>query len=156
MSKASLLIAIVVLCAVAPASASAGVPELCRLVPMKQLARPAGVKRLAIRGDENQYGNAPGVLCQFTKGRVLVAASRVLTEPSDAAARTEFQSELDALTNESRHPIHGAWNDARYIGTEGILVLKGQHIFELDYPAPKVRATRAQLHRMAAIAAAKL
>jgi hypothetical protein len=158
MFRASLAVVIAMLAvAVGVANAGAATSPFCRLIPMKELAKPAGAKTLSVRSTSLAQGGATAIVCEFRASGRFVVTTRVLTEPSAAKAQTEFRSEVKNDPTASSHSVHGgAWNDARYIGRKGIIVLRGRRIFNLTYLGTTTHVTRTALRRMAARAVAQI
>ncbi|WCB96759.1 hypothetical protein DSM104299_05527 [Baekduia alba] len=137
-----LLCALLGALALTTTTASAGVSKQCKLLSPADVGRPVGMKHLSLRGVTTSNPSLTGVkgrlvLCDFRYPSTgTVASSSVATLPSAGAARKEFSAQVH---REQRQPglktrkLSGPWDDAYWLGHDGILVLKGRYIFHLQY-----------------------
>jgi hypothetical protein len=148
-------------------TASAGVSKYCKLLPGSAIARPvraANVRTSSVAIPNPSLTKAKGrlTLCTHKVGISVVAQTSVAALSNAKAARGEFAA-LVHRQKRNGAPVlvktRGPWNDAYFMGRDGLLVLQGRYMFHIQYAsgAPGYsRITSKTLAGLAGRAVAKL
>lgn len=141
MSKFPLvLLSALVSALVLSSTASAGVSRYCKLLPGSAIARPVlapNVRTESVAIPNPSLTKAKGrlTLCTHKVRGQVVAQTSVAALGNAKAARGEF-SALIHRQQRNRAQVtktRGPWNDAYFLGQDGLLVLKGRYLFHIQY-----------------------
>jgi hypothetical protein len=122
-------------------TASAGVSKYCKLLPGQAIARPvqaANVRTSSVAIPNPSLTKAKGrlTLCTHKVRASVVAQTSVAALNNAKAAKGEFAA-LIHRQQKNRAPVvtktRGPWNDAYFLGQDGLIVLKGRYLFHIQY-----------------------
>jgi hypothetical protein len=122
-------------------TASAGVSKYCKLLPGQAIARP--VKARNVRTESVSIPN-PSLtrvrgrltLCTHKVSGQVVAQTSVAALGNGKAAKGEFAALIHRQQRNRAATVtktRGPWNDAYFLGQDGLLVLKGRYLFHIQY-----------------------
>jgi hypothetical protein len=122
-------------------TASAGVSKYCKLIPGQAIARPvraSNVKTSSVAIPNPSLTKAKGrlTLCTHRTRNGVVAQTSVAALSSAKAAKGEFAALIHRQKRNGAPVLQktrGPWNDAYFMGQDGLLVLKGRYMFHIQY-----------------------
>lgn len=155
--RMAILLALVAVAAL-PTSAHARRIPYCHLFSAAEVGVAIGYRAVTVKGQvapATAITNAPGTItvCDFWSGRNQAAESTVTTFRSASKAAKEFNATLKTRANNKPRRVSGPWNRAYRISNNEIFVLKGKHIFHIEF---QLKTTAAAVVGLAKTAARKL
>lgn len=159
--RMAILLALVAVAAL-PTSAHARRIPYCHLFSPEAVGRAVDYRGIRVVG---QIAGAPSLtkaplgrmaVCDFWSGQDQVAESSVMTFSTAADTALQFKRQLETRKGTHVRRVTGPWRRAYMVGNSQITVLKGRHIFDLEYRVQTTKATSRGLLRIAAQAARKL
>lgn len=151
---------ILVLTAIAalPTSAHARPIPYCHLFSTAEVGVAIGYRAVTVKGQvgpASALTNAPGTMtvCDFWSGSDQAAESTIMTLKSTSKAAKEFKATLKTRKGDRPKRVSGPWNSAYRISNNEVFVLKGKHIFHIQF---QLKTTAPAVLGLAKTAAHKL
>jgi hypothetical protein len=155
--RMAILLALVAVTAL-PTTAHARRIAYCHLFPEESVGRAVNYRGITVKGQETTSTSLTGApermtVCDFWSGRDQVAESTVTTLGTGKKAVAEFKMILKTRASDRPRSASGPWSRAYTFTSGEVFVLKGRHIFHIEYRVPTrkstVRATVALAKRAA-------
>lgn len=144
-----------------PTSAHARRIAYCHLFSPELVGHAVDYRGIRVEGRVTtavSLANTPGsmTVCDFWSGRDTVAESTVTTFGSAKKTKSEFRALLANRAPDHPHRVSGPWSRAYAFSNGEIFVLKGRHIFHIEYRVKTTKATNRATLSIAKSAARKL
>ena len=162
MSRFRMAILLALLAIVAlPTSAHARRIAYCHLFSPEAVGRAVDYRGMRVEGQVTSAVsllNTPGrmTICDYWSGRDTVAESTVTTFGTTKKTGAEFRALLRNRASDHPHRVGGPWREAAAFSNGEIFVLKGRHIFHIEYRVKTTKATNRMSLTIAKTAARKL
>jgi hypothetical protein len=155
--RMAILLALVAIAAL-PTSAHARRIPYCHLFSTAEVGVAIGYRAVTVKGQitsPTSLTNAPGTMtvCDFWSGSDRAAESSVITYKSGSTATKEFKATVKSRKTNKPKRVSGPWTSAYRISNNEVFVLKGKHIFHIQF---QLKTTAAAVLGLAKTASRKL
>lgn len=145
------------------ASADAATSKRCNVIPRADIGAPVGVSGLKVKSAAAGYpaqagGKGTLAVCIFSGARGRVVATMGVVKITSGSPRKEMAALLKLARDARVKPkrLRGPWDEAYYLGADGLLLRKGRGIVTLTYSVGASKVDAADMARLARTAARKL